>query len=485
MQNLLGFIFLSIFWIFAFIIIKLWNKKEVNTGVSFLLSNRSVGFLLGAISVATAWVWAPALFVASQKAYEQGLPGLFWFTFPNVMALVLFSFLASRMKKIFNYGYTLPEYMKIRFDKKMQIIYMIAVFVIQVYSVILQVTAALLLLNFITGIDKAILIVILGFIIVSLSLIKGFRSSLAADVIKAAFIAVVGIIIVPWGINQSGGLSNIIQGIGGISGNFTNIFDINVALAFGIPISVSLLSGIVIDQQQWQRAFAMKSNVVRKSFLLGAVFFVFVPLLLGILGFAAAGSNVTISTNQTQLAGLFLVKNYLPQIGVYIFSFMVLAGLVAAGMAALSAAGSVGAIDLLRLFKKDFSDKKTIFISRITMIVILLIAVSIALIPNIQLLYLVLLIGVFRAALMIPTILSLYWPRLSTNFTFSGIVLGMLMGMPLFIYGSVSKNLLISSLGSLMPIFVSTIFCVLGAILKPDNFNYEKFNKSTIESKSI
>lgn len=485
MQNFSGFLFLFIFWICGFIVIKLWNKKDENTGISFLLSNRNVGFFLGAITVATAWIWAPALFVASQKAYEQGLPGLFWFTFPNAMALVLFSFLASRIKKVFNYGFTLPEYIKIRFDKKMQIVYMIAVFVIQVYSVILQVTAALLLLNFITGIDKTILIMILGFIIVSLSLIKGFRSSLAIDVIKAAFIAVVGFVIVPWTIDRSGGLSNIIQGIGGISGNFSNIFNMKVALAFGIPISVSLLSGIVVDQQQWQRAFAMKSNIVRKSFLLGAVFFAFVPLLLGVLGFAAAGSNVAIGAGQTQLAGVFLIKNYLPQVGVYVFSFMVLAGLVAAGVAALSAAGSVGAIDLLRLFKKDLSDKNTILISRITMIVILLIAISIALIPNIQLLYLMLLIGVFRAALMIPTILSLYWPKLSTNFTFSGIVLGMLMGMPLFIYGSVTKNSFISSFGSLMPILVSTIFCVLGAIFKPANFNYEKFNKSTIESKSI
>lgn len=482
MQNLLGFIFLLAFWIFALLMIRIWNKKEINTKATFLLSNRNVGFLLGAISVATAWVWAPALFVASQKAYEQGLPGLFWFTFPNVMALVLFSFLAGRMKKLFNSGYTLPEYIKIRFDKKMQIIYMIAVFVIQIYSVILQVTSALLLLNLITGIDKTILIIILGFMILSLSLIKGFRSSLAVDIIKAAFIAVVGIIIVPWSINQSGGLSNIIQGIGGISGNFTNIFDINVALAFGIPISVSLLSGVVVDQQQWQRAFAMRNNIVKKSFLLGAVFFVFVPLLLGILGFAAAGSNVAINANQTQLAGLFLVKNYLPQVGVYIFSFMVLAGLVAAGMAALSAASSVGVIDLFRLFKKDFSDKNTILISRITMIVILLIAVLIAMMPNIQLLYLVLLIGVFRASLMIPTILSLYWPKVSTNFTFLGVVLGMLIGIPLFIYGSVAKVPLISSFGSLMPIFISTIFCVLGAVFKPANFDYEKFKNPTFKS---
>lgn len=474
MQNSFGYLFLFIFWVCGFIVIKLRNRKEVNTKVSFLLSNRNVGFFMGAITTAAAWIWAPALFVASQKAFEQGIPGLFWFSFPNVMALVLFSFLASRMKKIFNYGYTLPEYMKNRFDKKMQIIYMVTIFVIQIYSVILQITAALLLLNFITGINKTVLIVILSIMIISLSLFRGFRSSLAIDTIKAALIAIVGFIIVPWTIDQSGGLSNIIHGMGGVSGNFSNIFNMKVALAFGIPISVSLLSGIVVDQQQWQRAFAMKNNTVRKSFLLGAVFFSFIPLLLGVLGFAAAGSNIAIDAGQTQLAGVLLVKNYLPQVGVYIFSFMILAGLVAAGISALSAASSVGVIDLLHLFKKDVSDKKTILISRITMIIILLIAVSIALIPNIQLVYLMLLVGVFRAALMIPTILSLYWSKLSTNFTFSGIVFGMLIGMPLFIYGSVTKNLFISSFGSLMPIIVSTTFCVLGAIFKPANFDYEK-----------
>lgn len=481
MKTLFGFLFLLIFWIFSFILIKIWGKK-IKTGQSFLLSNRNVGLFLGSITVATAWVWAPALFVASQKAFEQGLPGLFWFTCPNVLALVLFSFLASRMKKIFNYGYTLPEYIKIRFDRKTQITYMVAIFVVQAYSVILQITAALLLLNIITGINKTILVVILWLIIISLSLFRGFRSSLVVDTIKAAFIAVVGFIIVPWAINVSGGLSNIIRGMSGISGNFSNIFDMKVALAFGIPISVSLLSGIVIDQQQWQRAFAMKSNIAKKSFLLGAVFFAFVPLSLGILGFAAAGSNLTVGASQTQLAGVLLVKNYLPQMGIYVFSFMVLAGLVAAGMSALSAASSVGAIDLLRLFKKNVSDKKIILISRITMIVISLIAVSIALVPNIQLLYLVLLIGVFRAALMIPTIFSLYWSNISANFTFSGIILGMLIGMSLFIYGSINSNSLISSFGSLVPIIISTAFCILGAIFKPANFDYEKFKKPTSES---
>ncbi|MDD2516034.1 MAG: hypothetical protein PHF46_00155 [Candidatus Gracilibacteria bacterium] len=483
MDNKFGFLFLLLFWIISFILIKVTSKKGDKTVSSFLLSNRNVGVLLGGVSVAAAWIWAPALFVASQKAYEQGLPGLFWFTLPNVLALVLFSFLATRMKKIFRHGYTLPEYIKIRFDKKMQNIYIIAIFIIQIYAVVLQVTAGLLLLNIVTGIDKTILVIIIGIIILSLSLINGFRSSLIVDSIKAGFITIVGIIIIPWVISKSGGLVNIVDGFSGVSGKFGNIFDLNVALTFGIPISVALLSGITIDQQQWQRAFALKEGIAKKSFLLGALFFLFVPILLGILGFAAVGSNLPINVNQTQLAGIFLIKNYLPQFGVYIFSFMILSGLVAAGMSALSAASSVGAIDLFHLFKKDVSDKNAILISRITMILIMIVAISIALIPNIQILYLMLLIGTFRASLMIPTILSLYWGKLSTRFTFWGIIIGMIVGMTLFIYGSLTKNSMISSFGSLVPILISTIFCIIDGFINTKNFNYGKFTGTISQSK--
>lgn len=477
MQYINAISFFIMFWIICLIVIMRFNRKEKNTWEIFLLSNRNVGLFLWAISIAAAWTWAPALFVASQKAFEQWLPGLFWFTFPNIMAIVLFSFIATRMRKIFDHGYTLPEYIKIRFDKKMQIVYMISIFVIQSYSVILQLTAALLLLNIVTGIEKNILILILWFIILSLSLIRWFRSSLVIDTIKALSIAGVCAFIVPWVINLTWGPLNIVQWIWWIKNNFTNIFDLNVALAFGIPISISLLSWIVVDQQHWQRAFSIRNNVVRKSFLLGAALFWIVPILLGILGFVAAGTGLVLTVNQTQLVGVFLIKNYLPQIGIYIFSFMVLVWLIAAWMSALSAAWSIWAVDLFRMIKKDITDKDTILISRITMIVVLLIAILVALIPNIQLLYLMFLIGVFRATLMLPTILSLYWSKLSTNFTFYWIILGMLLGVPLFIYWSVIKSSFISSFGSLMPIIISTIFCILWVMISPSNFNYEIFNK--------
>ena len=38
----------------------------------------------GGTSIAASWIWAPALFVSVQLAYEKGIAGIFWFTIPNV-----------------------------------------------------------------------------------------------------------------------------------------------------------------------------------------------------------------------------------------------------------------------------------------------------------------------------------------------------------------------------------------------------------------
>ncbi|MBI2122306.1 MAG: hypothetical protein HYT98_04260 [Candidatus Sungbacteria bacterium] len=475
-----GYLFLGVFWLTALAAIKLSFKKNT-TAETFLVSEKTVGFLIGAVSVAAAWVWAGALFLSSQKAYEQGLPGLFWFTLPNAGALILFSFLAVRMRKIFDRGYTLPEFMGRRFDQRMKLLYSFSIFAAQNYAIVFNLTAALLMLNLVTGIPKSTLIVILGLMMVSLSVLKGIRSSLTEDTIKAVLICMVAFIIVPWTIFESGGLDSITSGLGGIKGTFTHIFDPAVAWSFGVPVSITLFSGVVMDQQQWQRAFSMKHKIVRRSFLWGGFLFAFVPIMLGMLGYVAVNhaSILNIPKDQNQLAGFYAAVYFLPGIAVLGFTAMVLASLVAAGSSALTAVSSIGAVDIYKFFRPDPSDRALVMASRISMVIMILIGMSISLIPNIQLLYLILIMAPFRGALLMPTILSLFWSKLSPLFTFWGIILGMVIGVPLFVYGSIVKNPTISSVGSLVPIAITLIACLVGGWLRPKIFNYATLSDKT------
>ena len=476
LESVNGYLFLVLFWSFSFASINFLFRRKA-TSLSFLVSERSVGLLLGTVTTAISWVWAGALFVSSQKAYEQGIPGLFWFTFPNALALIIFSFLAGRMHEIFGRGFTLPEFIGLRFDQRMRTVYIFTIFASQCYAVIFNLTAALLMLNLVTGISKPFLIVILGLMMISLSVVKGIRSSLVEDTIKACLIGFVALGIIPFIIYELGGFSALIAGSGGAKGVFTNLFDPKIAWTFGVPVSVSLISGIIIDQQQWQRAFSMRSGVSRKAFFFGGFVFAIAPIMLGALGFLAANKNLGIPVKESQLAGFSVAVSALSSVGIISFTAMVLAGLVAAGSSALSAISSIGAIDVFKLTPKIARDRELIFVSRISMLILALVGMSIALIPAIQLLYLLLLIGVLRSSLLVPTLLSLWWPRLSSRFTFIGILIGIAVGIPLFVYGSIVKNATISSVGALVPISITLAACALSGFLNKKPFDFRELNK--------
>lgn len=47
-------------------------------------------------SIASTWIWAPALFVSSQIAYQYGLSGFLMFLIPNVLTLLIFGFVCDK-----------------------------------------------------------------------------------------------------------------------------------------------------------------------------------------------------------------------------------------------------------------------------------------------------------------------------------------------------------------------------------------------------
>src|SRR6516225_11864121 len=81
-----------------------------HTAVGFMAAGRKVPWWAGAISICVTWIWAPALFISSKQAYENGLPGIFWFTAPNVLSLMIVAPLAVRIRKCLPAGYTQPEW---------------------------------------------------------------------------------------------------------------------------------------------------------------------------------------------------------------------------------------------------------------------------------------------------------------------------------------------------------------------------------------
>lgn len=464
-----------------------WKKYKTIQG--FLVAERNVSWWLGAASIAASWIWAPALFVSVQMAYEKGLPGIFWFTFPNIIALLLFIFLAPKIREKLPHGYTLPQWIKHKLkSEKVHKIYLFPYFFYQLMAVTVQLFAGGSLLYLITGIPLIQGMIIMSIIVLAYSYISGLEASIVTDLLQFLMIVIGVAIVVPLSINAAGGFSMF--NTTGYSGNFGNIFDPGVAFSFGIVTAIGLISGAISDQQYWQRAFAAKKKNIVPSFLFGAVMFGIVPIALSSLGFLAANHSLGITLPEgvdVSMIGIFTVSKFLSPAIIAIFVVMLLSALMSTLDSGIMAASSLYVRDVKKYSEEEYAvwnkvdegiplnnheekissllNKKGVKDSRIAMFGIVglgfLVALAATYIPGFGLKHLWWIFNTVAACVVVPTVLSLYWNRLDARGVFWGVLVAFVIGVPLFVYGNIIDNPTWIVTSSLFIILVSTFFCLV------------------------
>ena len=421
-----GYILMISYGLFMFGLSYFYLKGS-KTNTNFLVADRKVGFMKSGFSTAATWIWAPALFIASQKAYQQGLPGVFWFTFPNILCLCIFAYFAHYLRKKFKNGFTLAQYMNVRHSRRVQILYIISLSALSICQFAVQLLAGGAVVTYLTGIDFTIVTIILTAIALSYSFVSGIRASIMTDVWQMIIILVVVLVVVPLVYVKGGGHEVLVKGIGGISGEFTNVFDPGVAWSFGVVVTIGLLAGPFGDQSFWQRAFTTKQNEVKKSFLLSALVFGVVPIFTSIIGFMGAGLGID-AGNKAQLINIITVSELLPKAILIPFVWMLLSGLVSTLDSGLCAISSIASTDL------DMKAKNKLTRARSGMVLLAIGGIIIANIPDMKILYLFIFYGTLRASTLLPTIYTIINKKVSETGMFYGICTSLGFGVPVFAF---------------------------------------------------
>jgi len=364
MSNLLtltasqGYIILVVYGVFMMLVTYFFARwKKYRSIQGFLVAERNVSWWMGATSIAASWIWAPALFVSVQMAYQKGLPGIFWFTFPNIIALLLFIFLAPKIREKLPHGYTLPQWIKFRLQsEKVHKMYLFPYFFYQLMAVTVQLFAGGSLVSFLTGIPLINAMIIMAATVLIYAFISGLESSMVTDFIQFILIVIGVVVVVPWAIHSGGGWSAVSQGLGGVTGQFKNIFDPSVAFSFGIVTAIGLISGAISDQQYWQRAFAIKKSNLVPSFVFGAIMFGIVPIALSSLGFLAANHSLGIGLadgTDVSMIGVATVSKLLPTSAMALFVIMLLSALYSTLDSGVVAASSLYVTDVIKYTDKE------------------------------------------------------------------------------------------------------------------------------------
>lgn len=421
---------------------------------SFHVADRNIGTAISALSIAATWIWAPSLFTSAEKAYINGLPGLFWFLVPNVLCLIIFIPFAKKIRREMPAGITLSGYMKEKYkSKKVNGIYLFQLGSLSVLSTAVQLLAGSKILNMITGIPFWLLTIILAVIAFSYSQISGIRASVITDNLQIIFILLGCFLLLPLAIKASGGIGTLVQGLSGHTGDFSSLFDKNgmtVMLSFGLPTAIGLLSGPFGDQSFWQRAFSIKEKCIGKAFFIGALIFALVPICLGGIGYVAAGSGFI--ANDVGMVNFEFIKSILPAWVLIPFLFMILSGLLSTVDSNLCSAASL---------TTDFEAKNNLKASKLTMIILLVVAVATANIPGLTVTHLFLFYGTLRASTLLPTIFTLCHKKLTESGVFYGILSSLIIGLPVFAYGSIFNIAIYKTIGSLLTVLLSGIIAIV------------------------
>lgn len=429
------------------------TKREVNIE-GFYVGNRNMGTLSAAMSIAATWIWAPALFVSADKAYTNGLPGLFWFLVPNILCLILFIPFANKIRKEMPRGITLSGFMGEKYQSnKVKGVYLFQLTSLTILSTGVQLLAGGKILSTITGLPFPVMTIILAVIAFSYSQFSGIRASVLTDALQMVLILGACVIFVPWALNMDSGISSLIAGLSGKTGEYTSLFTgkgLEVFFAFGLPTAIGLIAGPFGDQCFWQRTFTINEKKIGKAFLIGAILFGIVPLSMGILGFIAAGSGF--EAVNSGIVNFELITYLFPKWVVLPFLFMLISGLLSTVDSNLCAVASL---------TSDIVKKSDMLLSKVAMIVLLALGIAIANIPGLTITYLFLIYGTLRATTLLPTIMTLKGIKLTANGVCSGIITALVIGLPIFAYGTILNISLYKTIGSLTTVLSAGVVALI------------------------
>lgn len=404
----------------------------------FLVARRELNPIQGAMSTGAAWMWAPGMFISAQQAYQNGVVGLFWFTIGNFLSLIVFSWFAKRLRDRKPDGFTISGYLKERFSKRVQVLFMIELTMLAVCSFAINVLAGSKSVEVLTGMDYHSVSFILAAIALTYSLRGGLKASVITEMFKLSMLVIGLLVLVPWAVSTAGGWDMVSQGLGGITGKgrdvFTGDFALGVFMGVGFSTAIGHLGAPWGDNAFYQRAFAIRKDSVVKAFVGGAMIFVLVPLLTGVLGFLAAGLHYDVPKAMLGYVNILAIGSLLPSWAAALFMFMLFSGLVSVLDSQLSSISNIFGHDVSDMI--NTSGNHSIRTGRLGMLALVAAGLTLANWPGMTLVTIFLFFGILRATVWLPLMFSLWDDRLvSEKGMFWGILISYLTGFPIYVYG--------------------------------------------------
>jgi Na+/proline symporter len=438
------------------------KRNLVTSTKDFVIANRRIGFGFGVAGLISIWTWAMAVMMSAAQTYTYGLSGLFWFTVPNGLAVILVIPFARKIRQIMPAGYTIPEFVNARFGgSKLAIgVVVLGAMFGSLIEVIINIKGTSLVISNVFGTNANVAVIVGLLVVLIYSLLGGLWASVSTSTLSTLLHTVPPAIIIVAVMYTAGGSDAIWTSVAAQGNDLLSVTRPDAAMGFGITLALGLITATVAGQEYWQVAWALKRKDVSRTFLWAGALFYPIPICIGILGLVGLALHVNLATlgGDAAAIGPYLISHLdLPIWIVILYVVVILTACYSVIDSAFTAISSVAVVDVVKPIKPDISERGMFLWAKIPMAIAAAIAAAIVL-TGVDFVTIVLTSYAIRTAVLIPLMLALFWPRVTGTGFVWGIIAAIAIGMPIrAAYGELWGSIAILSISALIPLVLGFV----------------------------
>jgi SSS family solute:Na+ symporter len=449
------------------IIVGILGVRKAKTSEMYLLAGRNLGVLMLFACLTAVFLGGSSTIGSAQLGYELGLSGI-WFVFTMGIGIMLFGLLLLRKVTGFQLT-TISELLGKLFNVQSKLIGAVVAAIYTLMVSVTQVIAIGVLLSAMFGWNLTMAMLLGGGIVFFYTILGGMWSVTMTDIVQFAIMTVgIFVIMLPISLMKAGGFTELATQI---PSTHFNLFSIGFMNIFKYVITFTL--GMMVGQDIWQRYFTAKNfKTARAGGILVGIYSLLYSLAMVIIGMCA----LIVIPNIVDTQNVFTAMAYetLPPGLLGIVFAAVAAAIMSTASGTLLASSTLISKDIVKdHFFKDISDKQFLYLSRITTLVIGIIAVAISLWIQELLVAIDVAYAILAGSIFIPIVFGLFWKKTTARAAF----LAILISAAVVIIGLVAEGL--SSTNPIVYGIITNIIVITLVSL------FDKSNKNNIKVKEV
>lgn len=460
-----GWLLLSLFSLAWIALGIYWGRRAENLE-GFMLAGRNVGLALGAATAMATWVTSNTIMLAPKFALQMGIWGMLAYSTAS-FGLFLFAPMAARIRQLMPKGYTSGDFIRLRYGRPAWALFLIISMVYSMAWLVSMGMAGGIVLQALAGIEYQYGMTVILLVCVVYTLFGGLYAVIGTDFIQSVIILLgvlfVGAVVlsrVEFGqvysdvLTQQPALLDVLMPVA-LLALFNNMF-----FGFG---------EVFHNNVWWSRAFAMKRGVPRKAFTLAGIFWLPIPVAAGFIALCAVTLGINIT--DPDMVGPLVAGHVLGSVGAMVVFIVVFCSLGSSIDSLLAATSDLLAEDVYKkMIDPEVSDAKLRKLNA-ALIVVLGLVTWLLCLPRLgDLIQVLFLSGPLVGSAIWPVVAGLYWKQANQRAAFWGMLIGSVAGLiAYFTIGWFTASLIGTT--------VSMLIVILGAWLRPGNYDWEQLNE--------